>query len=229
MRDGGDLISRWRCVRTIDLTPRRRLSLPTRCHPSTVSTPFIYVLLIMHYFKRGGLPEDEAALRRIVRATPLIWRQQSPPVMALFHYEEGAWRHTRIDAERAAAARVSAVRAAAGREGAAARWPSQNRGLPSCVESRTAVESRGLRKSANSNGHQAAEAMPDDGFCHSVAMRLPCKARATKQDKEARKGGFPLKPPLRKNPLNPPEGGGTSSSSSQSKVSPSRRPLRRLH
>jgi uncharacterized protein YdaU (DUF1376 family) len=61
----------------------------------------IYILLIMHYFKRGTLPEDEASLARISHMALPRWRRQAEPVLALFRREDGTWKHRRIDAERA--------------------------------------------------------------------------------------------------------------------------------
>jgi uncharacterized protein YdaU (DUF1376 family) len=61
----------------------------------------IYILLIMHYFKRGTLPEDEASLARISHMALPRWRRQAEPVLSLFRREDGTWKHRRIDAERA--------------------------------------------------------------------------------------------------------------------------------
>jgi uncharacterized protein YdaU (DUF1376 family) len=86
----------------------------------------LYVLLIMHYFKRGGLPDDEAALRRITKCPVRQWRSQSAPVMSLFRRETGAYTHPRIDSTRNEAQRVSEARAKAGKQGASARWGMAN-------------------------------------------------------------------------------------------------------
>ena len=63
----------------------------------------IYILLIMHYFKRGEMPSDERSLARIAKVSMPIWRRISGPVMALFKIENGVTHHRRIDFERAAA------------------------------------------------------------------------------------------------------------------------------
>jgi uncharacterized protein YdaU (DUF1376 family) len=86
----------------------------------------LYVLLIMHYFKRGGLPEEEAALRLITKCPARQWRSQSPPVMSLFRRQMGTWRHPRIDDTIAQAKAVSEARAKAGKSGASARWGMAN-------------------------------------------------------------------------------------------------------
>jgi uncharacterized protein YdaU (DUF1376 family) len=60
-----------------------------------------YLLLVMHYFKRGGLPEEEASLARIAHMALPRWRRHCQPVLALFRRENDHWTHRRIDAERA--------------------------------------------------------------------------------------------------------------------------------
>ena len=83
----------------------------------------IYVLLIMHYFKRGPLPDDERVLARIAKVpSAMIWRKEAPPVMALFHLENGVHLHSRIEATRAEAKTLSEKRATAGKSGAYKRW-----------------------------------------------------------------------------------------------------------
>ena len=86
----------------------------------------MYVLLIMHYFKRGGLPDDEAALRRITKCPVRQWRSQSGPVMSLFRREMPTYTHPRIDSTREEAKRVSEARAKAGKLGASAKWLMAN-------------------------------------------------------------------------------------------------------
>jgi uncharacterized protein YdaU (DUF1376 family) len=60
----------------------------------------VYILLIMHYFKRGELPADAPSLARIAKVSVPNWKRVSDPVMALFRVENGVTRHRRIDAER---------------------------------------------------------------------------------------------------------------------------------
>jgi uncharacterized protein YdaU (DUF1376 family) len=82
----------------------------------------IYVLLIMHYFKRGELPSDDPALARIAHTSVPQWRRQSAPVMSLFTRQGEHWVHRRIDAERERARNISEVKQAAGKQGASRRW-----------------------------------------------------------------------------------------------------------
>jgi uncharacterized protein YdaU (DUF1376 family) len=83
----------------------------------------IYLLLIMHYFKRGDLPNDPAALRRIAKVSARQWRANASPVVALFRpTATGSLCHPRIDHERAIAAALSETRREAGKRGAASKW-----------------------------------------------------------------------------------------------------------
>jgi uncharacterized protein YdaU (DUF1376 family) len=70
----------------------------------------MYVLLIMHYFKRGPLPDDRRTLAGIARVSPRAWARDAPAILAMFSREGGRLRHKRIDAERAEAERLSSRR-----------------------------------------------------------------------------------------------------------------------
>lgn len=73
-----------------------------------------YLLIIMHYWRNGGLPEGDAAKARIARMTHQQWRSASPVISAFF---DEAWRHKRIDDELAKALEKHEKRATAGRHG----------------------------------------------------------------------------------------------------------------
>lgn len=62
-----------------------------------------YLLLIMRYWKDGGLPNDDRMVQRFSRLTPEQW-EESRDVIAAF-FDEG-WRHSRIDTELAKAADI---------------------------------------------------------------------------------------------------------------------------
>jgi uncharacterized protein YdaU (DUF1376 family) len=55
-----------------------------------------YMLLIMHYWQRGGLPDDDTRLANITKMTVDEWLKARPVLAALFL---PGWRHKRIDAE----------------------------------------------------------------------------------------------------------------------------------
>jgi uncharacterized protein YdaU (DUF1376 family) len=55
-----------------------------------------YLLLIMHYWRAGSLPDDDAKLARIARCAPQEWAAIRDTVAEFF---DAGWRHPRIDAE----------------------------------------------------------------------------------------------------------------------------------
>jgi uncharacterized protein YdaU (DUF1376 family) len=68
-----------------------------------------YLLLIMFYWTKGGLPESEEAIRRVTRMTARQWSQSRDVLRSLFGDE---WRHKRIDEELAKAVEKSQVNSA---------------------------------------------------------------------------------------------------------------------
>lgn len=77
-----------------------------------------YLLLIMHYWQNGRLPDDDKKLARIARMTPDEWADVRETVAE--HFYDG-WKHKRVDAELAKADEVMSKRSAAGKAGASAR------------------------------------------------------------------------------------------------------------
>ena len=73
-----------------------------------------YLMLIMHYWQHGALPQDEARLAAIAGLSVAQWRRIRAPVEAKF---AAGWRHKRIDAEIAKMDRALAQRRLAGRSG----------------------------------------------------------------------------------------------------------------
>lgn len=63
-----------------------------------------YLLLIMHYWRARGLPDDDGALARIARLSPAEWKKVKPIVQAFFH---DGWKHKRIEHEFGEASRIS--------------------------------------------------------------------------------------------------------------------------
>ena len=78
----------------------------------------VYLLLMLHYWREGSLPNDETKLRRITRTTAKEWAQTLPAVSEKFTSE---WRHNRIDKELARAEYAYQRRANAGRSGGLAK------------------------------------------------------------------------------------------------------------
>src|SRR5262245_38708478 len=55
-----------------------------------------YLHLIMHYWRRGGLPDDDRQLASITKMTIWQWRRTRPRIEPLF---QPGWKHKRIDEE----------------------------------------------------------------------------------------------------------------------------------
>jgi uncharacterized protein YdaU (DUF1376 family) len=55
-----------------------------------------YLLLIMKYWRDGGLPSDEGMIRRYAKMTLEQWTESRDVIAAFF---DDGWRHGRIDAE----------------------------------------------------------------------------------------------------------------------------------
>lgn len=69
-----------------------------------------YLLLIMHYWRNGSLPDDERMIARIARLSKDEWAESRDVLATLFR--EG-WKHKRIDEELAKADDIIAKRKAA--------------------------------------------------------------------------------------------------------------------
>ena len=78
-----------------------------------------YLLLIMHYWRNGGLPTEDAELARICRLPLRKWAKLRETLARFFHDD---WRHKRVDKELANAAATMKKRSAAGTAGASARY-----------------------------------------------------------------------------------------------------------
>lgn len=72
-----------------------------------------YLLMIMHYWQTGGLPEDEKQIARIACLTLQEWKKHRATLNAFFH---DGWRHKRIDAERTRTGEVIEKRRAAAQQ-----------------------------------------------------------------------------------------------------------------
>ena len=77
-----------------------------------------YMLMLMAYWTKGGLPDDEDAIRRITRMTPRQWARSRDLLRSLFLTE---WRHARCDKELAQVAEKSSVNSANARRSHAVR------------------------------------------------------------------------------------------------------------
>jgi uncharacterized protein YdaU (DUF1376 family) len=90
-----------------------------------------YLLLMMHYWRKGELPDDDRQLSKIAKLPLKTWCDYRATLQDFFY--EG-WKHKRIDAELAKMMRVSEKRAIAGQKGglgsALARMKLENASRP---------------------------------------------------------------------------------------------------
>lgn len=73
-----------------------------------------YLLLMMHYWKKGELPDDDKQLSAITKLPMRIWLDTRETLQAFFY---DGWRHKRIDEELYRMEEKTARRAAAGQKG----------------------------------------------------------------------------------------------------------------
>jgi uncharacterized protein YdaU (DUF1376 family) len=73
-----------------------------------------YLLLMMHYWRKGELPDDDRQLSKITKLPLKTWCDYRALLQDFFH---DGWRHKRIDAELERMVRVSEKRAIAGQNG----------------------------------------------------------------------------------------------------------------
>jgi uncharacterized protein YdaU (DUF1376 family) len=73
-----------------------------------------YLLLMMHYWRKGELPDDDRQLSKIAKLPLKTWCDYRATLQDFFY--EG-WKHKRIDVELAKMTRVSEKRAIAGQKG----------------------------------------------------------------------------------------------------------------
>lgn len=73
-----------------------------------------YLLLLMHYWRKRELPNDDKQLAAIAKLPLRIWLDIKETIQAFFY---DGWRHKRVEAEFQRRMEVSEKRAAAGSKG----------------------------------------------------------------------------------------------------------------
>lgn len=75
-----------------------------------------YLLLLMHYWRKRELPDDDKQLAAIAKLPLRIWLDMKETIQAFFHM---GWKHKRLDAEIDKRMKVANARAIAGQKGGA--------------------------------------------------------------------------------------------------------------
>jgi uncharacterized protein YdaU (DUF1376 family) len=100
-----------------------------------------YLLLMMQYWRKGGLPDDDKQLSKITKMPLKIWVEYRPVIQDFFHEVDGdPWRHKRIDREIQKMVALSEKRAIAGQKG----------GMWSAIAAQKRQNDRPLSKHASS-------------------------------------------------------------------------------
>jgi uncharacterized protein YdaU (DUF1376 family) len=94
-------------------------------HLSTVQHG-AYLLLIFHLWRRGSLPDDEAALVKISGLNPQSWRAHRPVLAEFFTVADGVWTHRRVEKERKLSEARKVAAQERGRRGSARRWDASS-------------------------------------------------------------------------------------------------------
>jgi uncharacterized protein YdaU (DUF1376 family) len=156
-----------------------------------------YLLLMMHYWRKGELPGDDRQLCKIAKLPLKTWNEYRATLQEFFH---DGWKHKRIDAELERMMRVSAKRAIAGQKG----------GIGSAL-ARMKLENASLSRHASSRAiagplSSAAAASADHSHSHKSLLKRETGAAdpLTSQPAErAEKSASPSAPSLR--PMSPSE------------------------
>ena len=120
-----------------------------------------YLLLMMHYWRKGELPDDDRQLSKITKLPLKTWCDTRSTLQDFFY--EG-WKHKRIDMELAKMVRVSEKRAIAGQKGglgsALARMKLENasRGrsvLPRAIAAPASNSVAAVADHSHSDSHQS--------------------------------------------------------------------------
>ncbi len=93
-----------------------------------------YMLLIMHYWRVGHLPDDDAQLARIVKLSPTKFLRIRNTLAGLFGEN---WVHHRINTELQDAENKYKKRVEAGRKGNDVRWHSDRIAIPQRSQSQS--------------------------------------------------------------------------------------------
>ena len=118
-----------------------------------------YLLLMMHYWRKGELPDDDRQLSKITKLPLKTWCDTRPILQDFFH---SGWRHKRIDAELERMVRLSEKRAIAGQKGglgsALARMKLENasrgRSVPPAIAPRMSSEAQAGANHSHPHSHQ---------------------------------------------------------------------------
>jgi uncharacterized protein YdaU (DUF1376 family) len=152
-----------------------------------------YLLLMMHYWRKGELPDDDRQLAKISKLPLKTWCDHRTVLQQFFH---DGWKHKRIDAELARMMRISEQRAMAGQKGglgsALSRIRLENvqrgRSLPRAIASVCSNKApanvdhshphKSLSSESNGNSASPANAKPPDERASKTTIAVSAELAA---------------------------------------------------
>ncbi len=140
-----------------------------------------YVLLIMAYWQRGGLPDDDQAIAGICRLNRAQWESNSQAIAKLFL---PGWKHKRIERELEKANQLSEKRALAGRKGGRLSRGKDNetRFIDQAIAKQTGTQSQSHSNCSESGA--ARETANGEQSAGLLATALPAGALARPPETE---------------------------------------------
>ena len=126
-----------------------------------------YMLLIMDYWRNGGLPNDNRKLARIVGMSEAEWLDIRENLAELF---QDGWRHKRIDEELAKSEAKTERRAEAGRRGGLAKAANNSSNATILPEQKDSNALASSSQSQPDKTHSLARE-PSDGQRYANAVR----------------------------------------------------------
>lgn len=143
----------------------------------SVSEHGAYMLLIMHYWQKGGLPTEDRLLARICRMLPDEWAESRDVLQDLF---SDAWTHKRIDEELSKADDISSKRRAAAEQ----RHSKSDASAPAnghaiAEQKHTQSQSQSPKRDANASQKRARDAEFEEWYSeypHKVQRAAARKA-----------------------------------------------------
>lgn len=129
-----------------------------------------YLLLLMHEWRTGPLPDDDRQLANIARTDPAAWSAMAPTVRAFFVAAEGRLTQLRLERERARALGVVEQRRAAGKRSAEVRAAKQRGGNDRSTSVAVSLEenarqsqpqSQDIQKTSSSGAGAPPHPLPD--------------------------------------------------------------------
>jgi uncharacterized protein YdaU (DUF1376 family) len=137
-----------------------------------------YLLLMMHYWRKGGLPDDDRQLSKITKLPLKTWCDYRPVLQQFFH---DGWKHKRIEAELARMTRLSEKRALAGKKGGVgsglSRMKLENaargRSLPQAIASICLSKTQAIVDHSHSHSHKTLSSSTPGGTAREKPDTAP--------------------------------------------------------